>query len=77
MAFGMVLVLDIMIGAMIVLEMMPDYINVWESDMWGIMTLPSLGLSLYWLLCFSFTANYRTRRADSGDDRAEIKITSK
>ena len=54
MAFGMVLVPGIMIGAMIVLAMMPDYINVWESDMWGIMMLPSIGFVLMLVIMYFF-----------------------
>ncbi len=63
MAFGLVLVLGIMIGAMIVLAMMPDYINVWESDMWGIMTLPSLGFVLMLVIMFFF---YRKMTGQGG-----------
>ncbi len=63
MAFGMVLVLGIIIGVMIVLAMIPDYINVWDSDMWGIMTLPSLGFVLMLVIMFFF---YRKMTGQGG-----------
>ncbi len=63
MAFGLVLVLGIMIGAIIVLAMMPDYINVWDSDMWAIMTLPSLGFVLMLVIMFFF---YRKMTGQGG-----------
>ena len=74
MAFGMVLVLGIIIGVMIVLAMMPDYINVWDSDIWGIMALPSLGFVLMLVIMFFI---YRKMTGQGGDDGAEIKTTSK
>ena len=54
MAFGMVLILGIMIGAMIVLAIMPNNINIWESGMWSIMAIPSFGFVLMLVIMFFF-----------------------